>query len=418
VSNSLGHKAIAALLTSGKLPDLLSVGPVNHLFKGSEEPVWEFVLEHCKKFGQLPKIETVEAHTDDELPTAEEPFAYYLEIMGSRHVEQTLKKTMKDAAGYLGLTGKDPEKALLVMSEAIMQLIAKKQMRQVSDFRDAYDEIVSDYIAKYTSDDSNGIRFGWETLDNMTGGLVVGDLASFVGRPQKGKTWQMLYSAMHSWNSVGACQMFVSMEMKPLPIKQRMIAMQAHIPAMKLKNAELSTNYVNKMKSTLLEIKNAKSAFWVVDGNFTANVEDIWMLARQLKPDSIWIDGGYLLKHPRERDRYRRVAENAELIKQELSDLAPTVVSWQFAKSGAKKNKKKGESADLEDIGYTDAIAQVSSLVLGLLDEDSVETMFSRLIEIMKGRNGEVGRFRTHWDFNAMDFSELIEVSIEDLKYI
>ena len=103
-----------------------------------------------------------------------------------------------------------------------------------------------------------------------------------------------------------------------------------------------------------------RAPFYVVDGNLAATVEDIWALARQLKPDAIFIDGAYLVKHPKERDRYRRVAENAELMKSELAALAPTVCSWQFAKSAAKKNKKQGEKPDLEDIGYTDAIAQVS----------------------------------------------------------
>lgn len=59
-----------------------------------------------------------------------------------------------------------------------------------------------------------------------------------------------------------------------------------------------------------------------------------------------------------ERDRFRRVAENADLIKQELASIAPTVVSWQFARSASKKNAKKGEEVTMDDIGYTDAIGQ------------------------------------------------------------
>ena len=92
-------------------------------------------------------------------------------------------------------------------------------------------------------------------------------------------------------------------------------------------------------------IKGYGAPFYVVDGNLTATVEDIWTLARQLKPDAIFIDGAYLVKHPKERDRYRRVAENAELMKRELAALAPTVCSWQFAKTAAKKNKKAGREA-------------------------------------------------------------------------
>ena len=139
---------------------------------------------------------------------------------------------------------------------------------------------------------------------------------------------------------------------------------------MNLKNAALTTGQSTKAKKAMKALKGFKAPFWVVDGNFTATVEDIFVLARQLKPDGIWIDGAYLLKHPKERDRFKRVAENADMIKQNLSDICPVVCSWQFAKSAVKKNFKKGEKPGLEDIGYSDAIAQVSSLVMATLEED------------------------------------------------
>jgi DnaB-like helicase C terminal domain len=159
--------------------------------------------------------------------------------------------------------------------------------------------------------------------------------------------------------------------------------------------------------------------FWVVDGNFKATVEDIWVAARQLKQDAIFIDGAYLLKHPTERDRYRRVAENADLIQQELSNIAPTVCPWQFSREAAKKIKNKGpDQVSLEDIGYSDVIGQVSSLVLGLFEGDSPETVKQRRIEILKGRNGEVGGFITRWDWVGMHFEEVLDEPIETLSFL
>ena len=111
------------------------------------------------------------------------------------------------------------------------------------------------------------------------------------------------------------------------------------------------------------------------------------------------------------------MAENADLIKQQLSDLAPTICSWQFARGVTKKAKKGAEQVELEDIGYTDAIGQVSSLVLGLLEETSATTMKRRRIEILKGRNGEAGHFVTHWDWKAMKFDEVVPETIEMLNF-
>jgi replicative DNA helicase len=415
MSGTIGKRFVASALATTSIAEWLSFGSIEHLFKPSEVELYGFVSEHVKKYGAMPAPGTIEAHLSEELAIAPEPPAYYHDLMQTRYVEQELKRGMKAAADKLGLTGKDPAGALLILGETVMQLIAKKNQRQVTDFRDAYDEIVTDYVAKYTSEDGAGLRLGWPTVDGMTGGLVRGDFMSLIGRPATGKTMQLLYAAHHGWEEQGACQMFISMEMKPLPIKQRLTAMHASIPATKLNNAELSSGYLAKMKASLLEVKGAKSAFWVVDGNFTSTVEDVWMMARQLKPDGIWIDGGYLLQHPRERDRFKRVAENAELIKQMLSDLAPTVVSWQFAKP---PKEKKKQAQGLDDIGYSDAIAQVSSLVLGNLAQDSAETLMSRLIDILKGRKGETGKFRTHWDWVKMNFAEIAEEEVSELQYV
>ena len=164
-------------------------------------------------------------------------------------------------------------------------------------------------------------------------------------------TWQML-KGCRRWLEASRCLPAVRLDGDEDAADQSAAGCHGGAcSAIQVKNAALTTIGLGKLKGSLLEIKNAKSALWVVDGNFTATVDDVYALARQLKPDSIWIDGGYLLKHPTERDRFRRVAENADLIKQMLADLAPTVCSWQFARSGSKKAKKKGETAVLDDIG-------------------------------------------------------------------
>ena len=52
-------------------------------------------------------------------------------------------------------------------------------------------------------------------------------------------------------------------------------------------------------------------------------------------------------------------------------------------------------------------IGQVSSIVLGLFQEEGVETMVRRKIRVLKGRNGEVGAFDINWNFTNMDFTQV-----------
>ncbi len=417
----------------------LSFGPLEALFRPNEIEAYNFVHDFVKKHAALPTTDTVEAHTSIELTPHTEPATYYLDLLKKRHIEGEVKKAIKQADEHLKTEGKDPEAALKVLMDMALKVAMQRKAHQVFDFRQAYDLIIPTYAQQLSEDQEGGLYLGWPTLDNMTGGLRAGDLLSMVGRPQKGKTWQMLYAAWSGWNVAGKkflaqmaaagadvqakpvaeqSRLFVSMEMQPLAIEQRLAAMQTSINASNLKLAQLGTISQKKLKKGLTEIRGFGAPFWVVDGNLTAMVEDIWVLVRQLKPDATFVDGGYLLKHPREQDRFRRVAENADLLKSQVAPLCPVCASWQFAKTAAKKNPKKGEKVDLEDIGYSDAIAQVSSIVLGLLDDDNIETLLSKLIDILKGRNGEVGQFRTRWNFDVCDFTEIEKEDVNDLQFV
>ncbi len=418
------------MLTHGTVADWITLGPVEHLFKGANElALYKYVYEHMRKFASLPQPDTVEKHTKLDLTSGPENWGYYLDIMRRRHVEKCLKDGMTESAAFLQTDNKDTDKALSTLVTTVMDLIRDNTASEIVDFRDAYDSVIGAYSAAYHAGSDYGFRFGWPTIDEMTGGLVNGDMAAIIGRPSKGKTWFSLYAAMNQWLETGKAfltnpqgdfpcmhsRLFVSNEMKIEQIRQRLAAMVAKVPAMDLKHAELSTPLMKKLKTGLLEIKGFGAPLWLMDSNLGGTVENIWIRARQLKPDAIFIDGAYLLKHPTETDRYKRVAENAELIKSELAKLCPTICSYQFAKM---KKKPKGDPITMDDIGYSDVIAQVCSLVLGLLEAETIETINTRKLSILKGRAGEQGSIEVNFNADKMEFGEVMPEAVGDLQFL
>lgn len=427
--SSFGKQFIAAAVKEQSVADFMRFGVIDHLFKANEVEVYEFTKSFLKKYGKLPDAQTIFQHTGEELGAAPETSEYYHDLLQARNTELSLKSAMKKSSEQLSAETKDPEEALKILIEACMLLVQQKHSKKIVDFRMAHDAVVQAYTATYKEADAR-LRMGWPTFDDMSGGIGRGDLLSMVGFTAAGKTWQMLNSAMYGWREAnlkymltkdesflqGASRMFISMEMDHTIIQQRMAAMHTHLPMNHIKFAALSTGHMKQLKKGLMEIQGYGAPFWIVDGNLSATVEEAVLLARQLKPDAVFIDGAYLMKHPKEHDRYRRVAENADLMKQELASLMPVVASWQFAK-GVVKKKQKGEKIGLDDIGYAYAIAEVSSLVLGLFENDSIETLLTRMIEIMKGRSGEVGSFMTNWDFYNMNFDEYVPEDISNLDF-
>ena len=47
--------------------------------------------------------------------------------------------------------------------------------------------------------------------------------------------------------------------------------------------------------------------------------------------------------------------------------------------------------------------------MLGLEQEESVETLYQRHISLLKGRDGQVGGFDVHWDFLTMNFDQIVK---------
>jgi len=229
-------------------------------------------------------------------------------------------------------------------------------------------------------------------------------------------TFLLLFMALNAWKKGGVPILFVSMEMKPEVIFQRLATMFTGVPLTHLMKGDLSTKDYKDFFKTITGLVDNDAPFYVVDGNLSSTAEDIWVLGRQLKPDALFIDGAYLVRHPDTRlNKYARIEANCEIFKTSLAgDLdIPVCLSYQFNREAVKT--KKDETAGLEHIAGSDAIGQLSSVVLGLMQSENVETLSSRVVDILKGRNGEQGQFPIHWDFQTMNFTQKNPLTLEDM---
>lgn len=416
--SSEGRRLLSAIVADGSVKSL--IGLSDDLFKDGEKGLFDFVVSHVSKFGKVPSPETIEEHVGDVLVPTSETVEYYVEQCERRYLHNSLKKavlTMQDC-----LKMEDSDKALQSMLEAAAELHQRKHKKNLFDFREIADLIYLDYKTKQMGDDGDRLMFGWDTLDAMTNGVGAGDFVAYVGRPASGKTFKLLYSALKGWESKVHTPMFVSMEMMNIVIAQRLAAMHTSKNLTKLMKAMMTTKAWTSMMEKLEKAKEYEKPLWMVDGNLTSTVSDIVMMARQMKPSCIFVDGAYLLQHPNPKaSKFDKITDNAESLKQKVAtDLGiPVICSYQLNREAAKKFEKNKEDIGLEDIYGSDAIGQLATVVLGLFEEDNVETQKQRTIDIMKGRNGERGRFKINWGFDDMDFSEIKpEVETKTLEYL
>lgn len=418
MSYALGLKALKRLVLDANSLAYHHAKLSEKMFKGEQEKqVFAFVDEHLKKYHQLPTEKTILTKFP-ELASVDcpEPPKYYLDHVTNRFAYDTINKANLSSQEILKGDPQAVEQASSVLLKALAEITEQKYRHRIMDFGKEALPVVLQAYYNLSNSKNPPAAFGWPYMDTSSGGALPGDVISFVGRPASGKSFKMLYVAIHNW-LMGRNVLFVSMEMNTLACAQRVSAMYAHTNLSQLKIGGYSTKTYATFVERLSKAGEETGRLYVVDGNLAADTEDIYTLAQQLGCSVILIDGGYLLRHRNPRlDRYTKVAENVEAMKRFSTDLeVPTFASWQFNRDSTKK--KKGEKAGLEDIGYTDAIGQISSIVLGLMQEEGVETMQSRLLDVLKGRNGEIGQFRVNWDFINMDFTQVVEGESKKVQF-
>lgn len=390
---------------------------IPEMFRPGEQEVLEWISNHVTAHHVLPHPDTLFSMFNEiqQFPTPE-PGSYYLKHVENRLYYERINNANIESQKVLKDNPGDFQKAMDCLNDTLTFIAGHKYRQRIFDLAKEGPKMVMDAYHNVLNKEVAG-SFGWKHMDEASGGMMPGDVITTIGRPASGKTFMLLRMALHNWETKHR-PLFVSMEMSPLPLIQRLTAMYAHTNISQLKVGGYSTQTYQKFVNSMISMAGGPSGFYVVDGNLAANVDDIYTLALQLKCNQVYIDGAYLLKHPNSRlDRYTKVAENIELIKQRTTDLEiPTIASYQFARTASKKGSNKGgfkgasattEEAGLEDIAFSDAIGQISSICLGLFEEESVETLERRKIRVMKGRSGEVGSFDIHWDFTNLNFSQI-----------
>lgn len=379
------------------------------LFKAYEQPVYTWVSDHLKAHHALPQVETLMAQFPETQPVdVPEPASYYVLQLEQQYAYDRVNRANLESQAVLQQDQTAAPMAVTVLRDAIRDITEQKYRTRILDVaKDAPSLVLQAYHA--TSSVEHVATFGWPYMDQQSGGVMPGDVISYVGRPAVGKTWLSLWTALHNWTVQKLNVLFVSMEMMTLPIAQRIAALYTKQNIAQLKVAQYSNQTFAKFYAGLKTMTMEKAKMYVIDGNLAASVEELFDMAQMLECPVVVIDGAYLLRHRNTRlDRFTRAAENVELIKRYCTDQeVMSFCSWQFNREASKKQKKgHGEQGDLEDIGYSDAIGQISSIALSLFQEDGIETMKQRKVQVMKGRNGEVGQFSIAWDFISMSFQQ------------
>lgn len=378
------------------------------LFVDEEIPVYEFIRTHYRQYGELPRPETVRQNTRVTLPTPDEALEYYRQRVNDRKLYIDVRET------FPALRAAMQENEMASVVEQIEHLHRLTRTTTAEEDIRAVNQTVAAALREYRRRQQNpgltGVPSGWSQFDSITGGYQDADLVGWVARMGMGKTYLLLKQAIAAWEARYRV-MFVSMEMSLSQITNRFLGMQGNVNPDYIKRGQLSSRAYQRLSRYAGSMAHADNLIFVA-GSFKKRTTDIELMAQELQPDIVCIDGAYLLK-PEEGNRAQRY-EKIALVFDDLAAIrvrlgVPLLFTTQFSKQAG----KRGKEGSLENIAFTDAVGMHCSLVVGIKEGRNPHQKTRRRVEFLKGREGEEGMVTVNYSFAPMDFNE---VDIETLR--
>ncbi len=392
-----------------------------------DQKALDLIRAHITKYGALPHPDTLLNKAAIFLPQPMEPFDHDFDVLKHRFVEDAMRSASDEASEHTAQG--DAVGALTKMIGRLLPLTHEHGGLTLTDLRKIKDNALAFYAQQLAGAAPEGQKLGYPTLDAQ-GTLEDGDMIGVVGRPGAGKTWIMLQMAASFWAEYQEPILFVTQEMSARQLEKRALPLFAGVdPTPMYMGTALQyevhgltqEQYVTRLNEAAAMLAGSDVPFLLYDSKMAGTVADIEAIAAMHGIRNVFIDGAYMLRHPDPRlGRYARVPENLDLMKYYCQRTGARIFSsWQF-KRNAGKYDASGETPDLDDIGYSHAIGEYMSVILGMLENPKSLTQINKKhITIMKGRGGQTGGFDIHWDFVKMNFKEIVAEETEaDLTYL
>lgn len=262
-------------------------------------------------------------------------------------------------------------------------------------------DLTIEYFEKYQSPQEKGILTGIPKLDFLTDGFHKGDFITIMARSGRGKSCLSLQLALHALKQQKKV-LFLSLEMLPDQLIDRLIAMQGNFSAHKIRRREIPLKNID---GSLVEIRKLPLKIM-----FSADLTsiDVFTLGYAQKVtdglDMIILDylGRLNDKFNRsEEERLTKMCRNLKncALKLQVPLISPVQIDKLSAKSGA--------SPELEDAKGSTSIGHESDLSLAIVRHDLGKP--ESKLYITKNRHGNCSDINLYFNLKNLIFNEIVK---------
>lgn len=367
----------------------------------SEKAAVEWVLDYEKKYGKVPTMKRIK---DDGTHApyisrvlSGSPLADLFDRANARLVQRFVDNAMIELGEIAHETGHFPVAELKKVYDTANAVGAPESVSILT----------LDRSTMYSGEDLvDGVDTGIEFIDEMTGGVLAGEVALWVARTGVGKTLIICTQAVR-YAQQGKKVLIMSLEMLPKQLSHRIDATLGKFNPRVFRDRrsealEIRENMLPVVKKELAIIR-ARGGDIIFTERHIKTVEGLRRAIEEHQPDVVMIDGIYLMELEGKEGRGSASWEKVKSVSNNLKQLAmdtglPFIETSQFNRQGAGSGSEKRQ--DLENLGFSDAIAQDADTVVGLYKEPNGNI----IAKLLKVRSGEsAGECELQLDWSQME---------------
>ncbi len=353
------------------------------------------------------------AEIQNDVPIATHVFQY-AQIVKHRSTLRKLIKAGTDIAG-LGYQADKSAEELLEAAErrifSISQAFLRDKFIPLKEILTASYEKFCEINENPELANKNKISTSFKYLDNkLNGGFNPSDLVIVAARPSMGKTAFSLAMAMNAAIKQKKHIGLISLEMSKEQLVERMLCSRLEVDSWKLHKGKLEDEDFERMGPVMDELSNA-SIF--IDDSMGNSIVELRAKARRLQMESgldlLIIDYLQLMSGDNPMNRVQEISEISRSLKELARELhIPVIALSQLSRGVEGRPEKRPVLSDLRDSG---SIEQDADVVMMLYRDDyyneDTEVKNELEINVIKHRNGAIGRVSLFFDRSKMKFADL-----------
>lgn len=369
--------------------------------------------EQLKLRGSLEKIGDIAylATLIDNVPNTSN-IESYVNIVEEKAVIRKLIRVANDILKTGYSQTEDVDTIIEQTEKRVFDVLQNRNTRGYSSIKqvlvNVFDELENMYQNKKKI---SGIESGFIDLDSKTSGLNPSDLLIVAARPAMGKSAFVLNIATYVSMHMKVPTMVFSLEMSADQMAKRIIASEAEIDSMKLKNADLTSEDWLKLGQASGKVSEIPLYIDDTPGLSSAELRAKCRKAKLEKNIGLIIIDYLQLMESKTKSSSRQqeiseISRSLKILAKELS--VPVIALSQLSRASEARSDHRPMLSDLRESG---AIEQDADIVMFLHREDyyNPDTDKKNIAEVIlaKNRSGSTGTVELAWLGQYTKFANL-----------